>query len=227
MSFCSLTIKLSSGYWVAGSFPCLFWPCFVVTSSPHGCVGVCVCVCDVGFSWPWSNTGSCYCQLLAQLHSTFIAFSCRARGLRARTRTTLVASCFSLAASPYLTHLHRWSKPILGNTATDTSHGAGQRDAENLVSPFLLLDESGCETDGGGGNWNGMEPKMSRCCGHLCLTCSSSSPSQTSSTHTETPRDEREGGLPLVHLSSWKATVNESNSVCCVLQHSDLYTVCS
>lgn len=118
-SLCSLIIR-SDTPWVfftTSSYPCVFWPCF---ARSHG-VRMCVCVCV----WPWPNIDSCSCQLLAQLRATFIALPLWARGRRARPAPCWATSQFSLAASPYLTHLPRWQSR--GNTVMAASHSKTKR----------------------------------------------------------------------------------------------------
>lgn len=124
----SVVRLLSDSPWVLGRHTiiplCLLtlFCCYILT--PCGCMYMWVCVCVL--SWPWPNIGSCSCQLLAQLRTTFIAFPRGARGLRARSRSTSGRFLLRCLTFPHPSAQMVWAD-FGRHSHSYTSHRAGRR----------------------------------------------------------------------------------------------------
>lgn len=190
MSLCPVTSwSLTSPWVVGGHISIPQRPLTLLCCCTHASCGLAGVLLRVSFSWPWPAISCCSCQLLAQLHSTVIALPRRATGPGARPHSALGDMPFLPAppTRPSAQMVLRWYE--------------GRQSLESLTTPWLqsLLCDLVGMSDG-----NGLEPRKSRCCGHLCLTSSSSSAG-----HTRLAHHRRTRAAALLHLSSWKASMNE------------------
>lgn len=192
--------------WVATlAFPSVLWPCFAVAHRPHVDVSAYCCVFlspDLGrplVPVPVSCWLSYTQPLLLSLTEP--------QGRGPDLIQCWAASRFS--QPPTRPSAQMVCADIRGNKASAASHWPGQRSVQKTLTQSLLCDLVGI-SDG-----NGTEPRNSRCCSHLCLTSSSSSPS-----HTRLARHRRRkaGGGALLDLSGWKASMKEFAG-----HHRDIY----